>query len=149
MRLRPQGALTSALRPSGAVHNGICCTSFADTYCSLGCRFAVSRTAGAHLCPPSFGRSSQWHLLHFVCRYLLLTGLPPRSLPLWGAEPAAAGGRNLIRLASRSTFPIGEGKAGGSVVSKEASQAPPARCEATIANLTEAKQEVAARRADG
>ena len=77
---------------------------------------------------------------------LLLTGLPPRSLPLWGAEPAAAGGRNLIRLASRSTFPIGEGKAGGSVVSKEASQAPPARCEATIANLTAAKQEVAARK---
>ena len=32
-------------------------------------------------------------------------------------------------------------QAGGSVVSKEASQAPPARCEATIANLTEAKQE--------
>ena len=106
-------------------------------------------TAGGYPYPPSFGRSSRWCLLHSVCIHLSLTGLPPRSLPLWGAEPAAAGDRNLIRLASRSTFPIGEGKAGGSVVSKEASQAPPARCEATIANLTEAKQEVAARRADG
>ncbi len=41
----------SGLRPSTAVRNGICFTSFADTYCSLGCRFAESATGGAHLCP--------------------------------------------------------------------------------------------------
>ena len=34
-------ALTSALNPSGTVHNGICCTSFADTYLSLGFRLAA------------------------------------------------------------------------------------------------------------
>ena len=55
-------------------------------------------------------------------------------VPRWGI--------NLIHR-ERSPFPLGEGKAGGSVVSKEASQAPPARCEATIANLTAAKQEAA------
>ena len=133
------------------------------SYLSLGFRFAafpygegaehseadeVNAPPGHHS-PLPLGRGSGWHALHFVCACLSFTGLSVRSLPPWGAEPAAAGGRNLIRLASRSTFPIGEGKAGGSVVSKEASQAPPARCEATIANLTEAKQEVAARRADG
>ena len=49
------------------------------SYLSLGFRFAESATGGAHLCPPrppSLGRSSQWHLLHYVCSYLLFTGLP-------------------------------------------------------------------------
>ena len=70
---------TRTLHPSGAVRDGVCFTSFAHTYLSLGCRFAESATGGAHLCPPrppSLGRSSQWHLLHYVCRYLLFTGLP-------------------------------------------------------------------------
>ncbi len=44
----------------------------------------VTATGRVRLRPPSFGRSSQWHLLRFVCRYLLFAGLPPRSLPLWG-----------------------------------------------------------------
>ena len=36
---RPQGALGSALHPSGAVRDGVCFTSFAHTYLSLGFRF--------------------------------------------------------------------------------------------------------------
>ena len=121
--------MVSGLHPSTAVRNGICRTSFADTYCSLGCRFAESAacgahlcpstavqdgmhctsfvraypspgfrfaesaTGGAHLCPPSLGRSSRWCLLHFVRTLLSLTGLPPRSLPLWGRwQPARADG---------------------------------------------------------
>ena len=135
--------MVSGLHPSTAVRNGICRSSFADTYCSLGCRFAESATGGAHLCPsgavqdgtfcallestyPSpgfrfaafpygegaehseadevnappghhsplpFGRSSRWCLLHSVCIHLSLTGLPPRSLPLWGRwQPARADG---------------------------------------------------------
>ena len=64
------------LRPSGAVQDGMHRTSFVRAYPSLGFRLAASPTGRARLRPPSFGRSSQWHLQHYVCRYLLFTGLP-------------------------------------------------------------------------
>ena len=62
------GTRTSrTLHPSGAVRNGICRTSFADTYCSLGCRFAESATGGAHLCPSGAVRDG------FLNRRIVLT----------------------------------------------------------------------------
>ncbi len=84
-------ALPSSLRPSTAVRNGICRTSVADTYCSLGCRFAVSRTAGAHLCPSGAVQYGM-HCSSFVRAY--------PSLDFRFAVPAT-GGAHLRPLGNR------------------------------------------------
>ena len=158
LRIRYGGEFPPGLRPSTAVRDGCRFASLTPSYLSLGFRFAASRTAGAHLCP-SGAVQDGCHFTSFIpacpspgfrpsilrAQFEMVSASLRLHTPIshWASasQPSPMG-----RRACRGRWPM---QAGGSVVSKEASQAPPARCEATIANLTEAKQEVAARRADG
>ena len=161
MRLMPHRG-TIHLCPSGAVQDGMHCTSLVRAYPSLGFRLAafpygeggplavdeVTPTGRARLRPPvSVPRPRFRMALSALCLKAPILHLASGSQPsplgrraCRGRWPQPHPSRFAIHLPHRGRQGRRQRSEQGSIASA------PARCEATIANLTAAKQEVARQR---